>query len=142
MKEVQKRRERMESRRGFFYLRPCWLHPPPEVYTRAWNGYHSPGSHLRNRHRRGFLQAPPGDVLHPHPCWASSGEPLETEPGVEQRHGERSRAPRPRGWGCTRSLLRHPHHSPLQGPGWTGRCSPKTTAKQKLTTSNVQKNKF
>lgn len=137
------------------YLQPCWLHPPPEVYTRACvcaagaplrNVHHSPGSHLPNRHRRGFLRAPPGDVLHPHPCWTSSGEPLETEAGVERRGAERSLAPRPRGWGCTRSLLRRLHHSPLQGPRseteripLPGRCSPKTTDELKLTTSNVHK---
>lgn len=137
------------------YLRPCRLHPPPEVYTPEYvcaagaplrNAYHSPGSPLPDRHRRGFLQAPPGDVLHPHPCWASSVEPLETDPGVERRGGGRSPVPRPRGWGCTRSLLRHLHHSPLQGPHseteripLSGRCAPKTTDTLKPTTSNVHK---
>lgn len=150
MKEVLQCRKRMESMRVYLrflpYLQPCWLHPPPEVYTRACvcaagaplrNVHHSPDSHLPNRHRQGFLQAPPGDVLHPHPCWASSGEPLETEPGVERRGAERSLAPHPRGWGCTRSLLRHLHHSPLQGPRseteripLPGRFSPKTTDEQ------------
>lgn len=144
----------MESVRVYLrflpYLRPCWLRPPREVYTRACvcaagapltNVYHSPGSHLPSRHRRGFLRAPPGDVPHPHPCWASSGEA-----GVERRAGGRSRAPRPRGWGCTRSLLRHLRRSPLQGPrseteriALTGRCSPKTTDKMKLTTANAHK---
>lgn len=134
------------------YLRPCWLRPPPEVYTPASvcaagasqrNLHRSPGSHLPNRHCRGFLQAPPGDALRPLPCWASSEEPLETGPRVARRAGERPLAPRPQGWGCTRSLLRHRHHSPLQGPRseteripLTGRCSPKISDKLKMTTYN------
>lgn len=139
----------MESVRFLPYLRPCWLRPPPEVYTQACvcaagaslrSVYCSPGSHLPTRHRRGFLQAPPGDVLHPLPCWASSAEPpgTEPEPGVERRAAERSLVPRPRGWDCTRSPLRRPHRSPPRGPRseterllLAGRRSPKTTDKLK-----------
>lgn len=142
----------MESVRFLPYLLPCWLHPPPEVYTQASvcaagaplrNVLRSPGCLLPNHHCRGFLQAPLGDALRLHPCWASSEEPFEAEPGVAQRAGERSLAPRPRGWGCTRSLLHRRHRSPLQGPHskteqipLTGRCSPKISDKLKMTTSN------
>lgn len=142
MKEALECRKRMQSVKVGPYLWLCWLHPPPEVCTQAsvcaagsplWNAHHSPGSHLPNRPRRGFLQAPPGDVLRPHPCWASSGDLFVTAPGVERRAGERSLAPRPQGWGCTRSLPHRQHRSPRRGPrsetDWyplTGRCSPKT----------------
>lgn len=129
--------KRMESMRSLPYLSVC------AAGASQWNLHRSPGSHLQTRHRRGSLQAPPGAALRPLPCWASSEEPLEAGPRVARRAGETSLAPRPRGWGCTRSLLRHRHHSPLQGPRseteripLPGRCSPKISDRLKMTNSN------
>lgn len=128
------------------YLWLCWWKapPPPEVCTRAsvcadvvplWNVQHSPDSHLLNRRRRrGFPRAPPAPRCcppgschhdpHPLPCWASSGALPGGGPAAEQRGGGTSPAPRPQGWGCTRSLLHRQRRSPRLGPRSEGEETP------------------
>lgn len=128
------------------YLLLCWWKapPPPEVCTRAsvcadvvplWNVQHSPDSHLLYRHRHCFPRTsrahrhccPPGSShCDPHllPCWASSEAQLAGELAAELKVCGTSPVHRPLGSGCTRSLLHHPHRSPLLGPHSEGEDTP------------------